>query len=311
MMLKKWRLKAIIQKGFFSLPIKIRNSYFLQRFFIEKALLTDDSFELKMIHVRDHLIFFKKEENSSFEEKIILELGSNWHPIVPVALFLSGFEAIVSLDTVHLITKKTIIDTLEMFVEWSKNDKLDEYLEDIDSNRWSQLQEVLQLQKQLDREQICRILRLKLMEKDARDTALPAQFVDYIISDNVYEHLNPLVLKFIIKEFKRILAPKGMMSHFVDLSDHFARFDKSITIYNFLKYNEKQWQKIDNSIESQNRLRGKDYEQMYNDLDIAYTSELMEMGSLETLSMVKTNEMFADYLPQELAIRQGYLVTRG
>lgn len=313
-MLKKWQLKAIIQKGMAFLPSKIRNSYFFQRFFTKKALLTDDYFELKMIHARNHLAFFKKEETENFgnfEEKIILELSPDWHPIVPVAMFLSGFEAVVSLDIIHSISKKTIIQTLEMFVEWSKKDKLEEYLEAINSQRWAQLQEILQLQKQLDQTQICRILRLKLLVKDARNTELPSQSIDYIVSNNAYEHINPLILKFMIKEFKRILTLKGLMSHFVDLSDRFASFDKKITIYNFLKYNEKQWQKLDNSIASQNRLRWKDYQQIYNDLGVSCTSELIETGALQALSTIKINEMFDNYLPEELAIHQGYLVTRG
>ena len=57
-MLKKWRLKAIIQKGMAYLPPKIKNSYFFQRYITKKASLTNDSFELKMIHVRNHLAFF-------------------------------------------------------------------------------------------------------------------------------------------------------------------------------------------------------------------------------------------------------------
>ena len=308
-MLKKWQLKAIIQKGISYLPYKTNINFFIQKYITKKILLTDDFFEKRMIHARDHLDFFKKNENNHFEEKTALELSYDQYPIISIAIFLSGFDIVISLNNANLVNKKTIVQTLKMFVEWRKKDKLEEYLENINDQRWEQLQEVISLQKKLNEEQICRILRLKLMSQDARNTKLPAQSIDFIISNNIYEHTYPLVLKFILKEFKRILAPQGIMSHFVDLSDHFAHFDKNITIYNFLKYSEKQWQKIDNSIQPQNRLRWKDYEKMYQDLEIIYTSEKLEKGDLKALATVSIHEMFNNFDMEELAISHGYLVT--
>ena len=49
--------------------------------------------------------------------------------------------------------------------------------------------------------------------------------------------------------------PDGLHSHFIDMSDHFAHMDSSISIYHFLRYSEAQWKRIDNSIQPQNRWR--------------------------------------------------------
>lgn len=308
-MIKKWMAKAAVQKTISYLPYKTEVNFFFQKYITKGVLLTDDYFELKIIHAADHLQFFRQYSDGNFQDKTTLELGSGWYPIVPVAMFLSGFETIISLDITNWMNKKRVIQTLEKFVEWSTNERLDDFLPIIEDARWKQMQEIIQLQDQLSLEEICRLLRLKLMIKDARNTELPNQSIDYISSNNTYEHIYPLVLKFIIKEFKRILAPDGVMSHFIDLSDHFAHFDKNITIYNFLQYSEKQWQRIDNDIQPQNRLRWKDYIEMYDAWTISYTEEKVRPGSLEDLEKVKTSSMFSDYTKEELAISHGYFVS--
>jgi len=309
-MLKKWMLKAIVQKTISYLPYKTKINYFFQRYITKGVLLTDDYFELKIIHAKEHLDFFNHYMGNNTNDKTTLELGSGWYPIVPVTMFLSGFETIISLDIASWMNKKTILQTLEMFVEWSKTGKLEEYFPNIQEERWMQLQEILRLQNDLDQEQICRLLRLKLMVKDARNTELPDASIDFIMSNNTFEHIYPGILKDIVKEFKRIVASDGLMSHFIDLTDHFAHFDNSVTIYNFLKFSRKQWATIDNSIQPMNRLRWKDYIKMYQDLDIPFIEEKVRIGDLETLATVDIHSEYAEYSPKELAISHGYFITK-
>lgn len=309
-MLKKWMLKAVVQKTISYLPYKTNINYFFQRYITKGVLLNDEYFELKMVHAKEHLEFFDQYSDGQANDKTTLELGSGWYPIVPVSMFLSGFETIISLDIASWMNKKTIIQTLEMFVEWSKTDRLDDFLPNIQNDRWLQLREILSLQDTLDQDQICRLLRLKLMVKDARNTELPAQSIDFITSNNTFEHIYPNILKDIVKEFKRIVASDGLMSHFIDLTDHFAHFDNSITIYNFLKFSEKQWLNIDNSIQPMNRLRWKDYIKMYRDLDLPFEEEMVRQGDLNALNSVNVHDEYADYSKDELAISHGYFISK-
>ena len=63
-----------------------------------------------------------------------------------------------------------------------------------------------------------------------------------------------------MKEAKRILKKDGTAIHFIDLSDHFQHQDKSITGINFLRYSEKEWERIaGNEFAYCNRLRVSDY----------------------------------------------------
>ena len=84
------------------------------------------------------------------------------------------------------------------------------------------------------------------------------------------------------------------MSHFIDMSDHFAHFDKTINIYNILQFSDTEWQWIDNSIQPQSRLRIDDYEAMYRELEIPITEESHREGNLQELKQIKLDARFAE-----------------
>jgi hypothetical protein len=131
-----------------------------------------------------------------------------------------------------------------------------------------------------------------------------------IHSNNVFEHVYPSVLEAILVEFQRILGKNGIMSHFFDGSDHFAHFDKTINIYHFLKYSDRAWAMIDNDVQPQNRFRFRDYLEMYEKLNIKIVETEVRKGDLNLLADVRVNQKFASYLPAELAISHGYLVSK-
>ena len=100
------------------------------------------------------------------------------------------------------------------------------------------------------------------------------------------------------------------MSHFIDMSDHFSHFDPSITIYNFLKFSSKTWGILDNSIQPQNRLRHRDYLEMYHQADMPVSHEEIRDGSPEELEKVKVHPEFSNYSKSELAISHSYIISR-
>ena len=198
----------------------------------------------------------------------------------------------------------------QSFCSWKENGRLSTYLSDVSAERWEIVAELIKDYKSHDFETICKKLNLQLMLKDARSTELNEQSIDFICSNNTFEHIPGEILFGIIKEFKRIIKRKGVMSHFIDLSDHFAHFDHTITIYNFLKYSDRRWQLIDNSIQPQNRLRFKEYRNMYISLDIPITEEAIRPGDLDALAKVEVHKVFDHFSPEELAISHGYIVSK-
>jgi ubiquinone/menaquinone biosynthesis C-methylase UbiE len=145
-------------------------------------------------------------------------------------------------------------------------------------------------------------LNITYLIEDARKLSLPDNSVDLVNSNNTFEHIYPDILIPILKEFIRVVKKQGgVMSHFIDMSDHFAHFDRSINIYNFLQFSDKQWKWIDNSIQPQNRNRIYDYKQIYHDLKIPISEEAFRKGNLNELKSIPLADKFINHPLDEIA----------
>ena len=56
----------------------------------------------------------------------------------------------------------------------------------------------------------------------------------------------------------------GIVSARIDYSDHYAYTDKTISLLNYLKFDEITWKKYNHNCHSQNRLRHYDYIDIFN-----------------------------------------------
>lgn len=308
-MISKWMLKALVQKLISFFPQREKLNYLFQKYATKGVELTDIYFDFKLGHARDHLAYFRKYGQQPLAKATILELGLGWYPIVPIALYLSGADRIVSIDIQEWMTNQSQLKTIRKFEEWRSQGKLQDYLPQIDEQRWSALVALTQKSTAPGLEEISATIRLEPLLQDARATDFAESSLDYICSNNTFEHIPVAILADILREFKRIIRPGAVMSHFIDLSDHFAHFDSEITIYNFLRFSEKQWQRIDNRIQPQNRLRFRDYLALYAALDIPVTHQSTRPGDPALLVRVPLAEQYQAYTPEELAISHGYLVS--
>jgi hypothetical protein len=308
-MISKWMLKAVVQKLIAFFPQREKINYLFQKYVTKGVELTDTYFDFKLTHARDHLQYFRQYGQMPLEQATVLELGLGWYPVVPIALYLSGVDRIISIDIQDWMTNESQLITIRKFREWHDQGYLQDYLPNIDEQRWAAMLALTQKSTAPGLEEISQTIRLEPRLQDARATDFGESSIDYICSNNTFEHIPKLILADILREFKRILKPAGVMSHFVDLSDHFAHFDHNINIYNFLRFSEKQWRLIDNRIQPQNRLRWRDYLQLYAELGIPMTDQSTRPGDLSLLDKVPLAGQYQDYTPEELAISHGYLVS--
>ncbi len=308
-MIAKWKAKAIIQKTISYFPKKEKINYLFQKYVTKGVYLTDEYFGFKITHVKDHLNYFAKYSLKDYTKSNILELGTGWYPIVPIAMYLSDFNEIISIDIQSWMTKQSQITTIEKFVEWRNEGKLTDFLFKINENRWNDLISILEKKDTITEKEINAIIRLKPSIQDARKTNFENESLDFICSNNTFEHIHKEVLEAILTEFFRVLKKHGMMCHFIDMSDHFAHFDKNISIYNFLQYTEKKWNRIDNDIQPQNRLRFKDYLEIYKSLNIPITDKEIRKGDVEKLKNLNLSPQYKNYTLEELAISHTYLIS--
>jgi ubiquinone/menaquinone biosynthesis C-methylase UbiE len=309
-MIQKWKIKALVQKTISILPFSEKLNYIFQKHVTGGIELTEEYWGYKITHARDHINFYKSYDKNGLNGKTALELGTGWYPIVPVCLFLSNIDKVISIDIKSWMTKSFQIKAIAKVVDSRKTGKLESYLTEINEERWDILEGILKKNKNLTRDEINRIICLETVIKDARRTNLPDKSIDFICSNNTFEHIRQDILFDILKEFRRIIKDDGIMSHFIDMSDHFSHYDTSITNYNFLKYSENVWKLIDNSIQPQNRLRFIDYKRMYEKLNIPVSMELITGSRSDQLRQIKISKQYKNYTEDELVISHGYIVSK-
>ena len=79
---------------------------------------------------------------------------------------------------------------------------------------------------------------------DAANTDLKNKSLDASISTNTLEHIPHKDIVNIFTELRRTLKDNGVVSLSIDYSDHYAHTDKKISLLNFLKYDDKTWNKF-------------------------------------------------------------------
>ena len=306
--MKKWIVKAVIQKGISFLPYDYKINYLFQKHVTKGVVLSDDYFFDKLIHVKKHVEFYAKLKNDA-KPHTCFELGTGWYPVIPVALFLYGAAEIVTTDITPLSNKEKFIQTIEKFLDLKNQNKADfDYLF-ADAGKVAVLHNIIKNQVQLSFEEIQQKLHIKYIKQDARKLSFADGYFDFIVSNNVFEHIYPHLLIDILKEFTRVWAVGGVMSHFIDMSDHFAHLDKSINIYNFLQFTDKQWELIDNSVQPQNRMRIDEYITLYESLAISINIREDRPGSVSEVNAVTLSEKYKAMPVEMVAISHSYLAS--
>lgn len=298
--MKKWILKALVQKTISYLPYSNKVNFLFQKHITKGVFLSNEYFFDRLGHAENHLAGYLKMTGR--KPKSTLELGTGWYPIAPLSMFLAGADKIHTIDISPLLNKERLLTTLERFVVAHENGDL-KNIPGFEPQRMEELKVVALEGKTVEFKSILRRLNIVYLVGDARKMPGVADgSIDLAHSNNTFEHVYPKILSDILLEFKRVVNNGGVQSHFIDMSDHFAHFDKNITIYNFLQFSDRQWSLIDNSIQPQNRFRMYDYQKIYQEVDIPVQKITTRPGNLEELSTIRLDKKFQGKSPEELAI---------
>ncbi|MCB2190705.1 MAG: methyltransferase domain-containing protein [Deltaproteobacteria bacterium] len=98
---------------------------------------------------------------------------------------------------------------------------------------------------------------------DARATGLESGSFDLVSSSHVLEHIPARDLPAVMAECRRLVSPQGVVCHLWNMQDHYADFDPSISVYNFLTLGKASWVLANSRLHYQNRLRLPDYLDMF------------------------------------------------
>lgn len=308
-MIRKWMLKAIVQKTISYLPYSQRINYFFQKHVTKGVFLSDAYFDDRLGHAKTHIEAYEQYAGGK-PLASTLELGAGWYPVVPIALFLYGADIIRTVDVTLLTDTRHVLTTIRKFLEYDDQGKLAAYL-DCRPERLNRLRTLATQGEQASFPALMAALHIEYLIRDARRLALPDGSVDLIHSNNTFEHIYPDILADILREFKRVVRRGGVQSHFIDMTDHFAHFDTAITIYHFLRFSPAAWALIDNSIQPLNRLRLPDYRRLYAEAGIPVTAASLRPGNVAELRQEPVHRVFRGNTEEENAVSHCHFISVG
>ena len=106
---------------------------------------------------------------------------------------------------------------------------------------------------------------------DIRDKSLSA-----CISSWTLEHIPKDSITAIFSELYRTLKDDGIISAKIDYSDHYAHTDKTISLLNYLRFDENTWKRYNHDCHYQNRLRHYDYIEIFNKCGFVVINEELD-----------------------------------
>jgi len=305
--MRKWIFKAIIQKVISFLPFGHKINFIFQKYVTRGVNLSDEYFEGRLIHAREHYKYFRK--HAVTDKYSHLEIGTGWYPVVPLGMFLNGADTITTIDLVRFMNEERFRTTVKKYYDYHKAGKLTGFLPMMSQHRLEMLLEEIEKPTCNSLGSFLEKFRIEYHVADASKIPLNDGSFDLITSNNTFEHIYVEALEGILKEFKRLCKKGGVMSHSIDLSDHFQHMDNSITIYNFLKYSEAQWKWINNSIQPMNRMRIYEFRELYKRLGIPVAEEINREINMENYNKVKVSARFLSHPPEENAVSHTQLVS--
>lgn len=220
----------------------------------------------------------------------VLELGSGWLPIIPLLFHLAGAKSIVLTDQERLLDDR--LWTKATAVILANSDKV---------------RDALGVRPRLEALRAGNFRYLAPFDP----AEIPDASVHFVISRAVLEHVRPRNLARLMSEFRRMLKPDGLMSHIVDMSDHWEHRDKSICRVNFLRFGDRTWSLAGlNPQNYQNRLRRREHVQLiersgFTILDQSGEPDPPTLQCLQTLPLARR---FRTMPKEELAIITCHIV---
>lgn len=302
-----WYLKAIPQKLLSVLPGGSLIHEWMQRRVAGSLEITDFLLEDRLAHVARHLDAWKtfgQTENAP----TCLEIGTGWYPIVPLGMALCGAKSVYSVD-VTLHTNSTNLSRLfEVFIEARKAKKLEQYFPGIQPVRWQTFEDLVS--QNTKPESILKALKIHLLqgiEGNLPDFEAP---IDLIHSNNTFEHIPVEQIPSLLVAIRNSLKPEGISSHYIDLTDHYSYFDATLSPFNYLRFSASKWTLIENSFQSQNRLRVNQWQNLMNEANLPVIWQDNESGKQDDLRKIKPVAPFAQMDERDLLVRYTHLVSR-
>jgi hypothetical protein len=237
-----------------------------------------------------------------FERSLtFLEVGTGWHPVVPILLFLLGADSIVSVDHVDHSSDEKLLETVDVIGGCLADGTLRVALPSLLEDRLQEFEKLRLSAGRRSASDVMAVLRLERKVSDVRELHIDRP-IDVILSNHVLEHIPAGMLPSILSACWELCAPAGVMSHTIDLIDHGHYVDSRLSQFNYLRFSPRQWKLVGNDIQHENRLRRPDYYAAYAAAGVPIDWEDHLQADFEHLARVPLAREYWDMDPNELLI---------
>lgn len=297
-----WRVKALLQASFSVAPRGEQLNYFMQRYVTKSLPVSEHAFIAKVSCAKRHIEAIHRHVDRPLGQTLFYEFGAGWDIATALGFYGFGVERQILVDIRALVKVALVNDMIAKYRRMS--DKLGIVRpppSGLDCER-SLLPAVLQ-KLGIDYRAPC----------DPGQTGLPDQSVDCITSTSTLEHIPEKGIRKIARECHRILRADGIMSMLIDYDDHYSYFDQNISPYNYLQYSDRVWRLFNPSLQYQNRLRHRDYVELFQaeGFDVSEDQHSIPTeADLDALSHIPLSNRFRIYCAGDLAVHSGLLVLR-
>ncbi|HLH65041.1 MAG TPA: class I SAM-dependent methyltransferase [Solirubrobacteraceae bacterium] len=307
--IRPWVLKALVQGAVARLPAGARLNALL-RGLLGGGGVGEAMFERKLGQCARHLEAYASVRGSDARPASAIELGTGHAPIVPVALALAGVERVLTVDIRPLLAASATARTVELFARHLQAGWPDCPIAPLDPGRVGAL---LAEAGARSRPTVSSVtagdarpeaslgrLGVSVMLGELADLRLAEGSLQLLVSNNTLEHIPEAQLEPVLRELRRVAAPEAVMSHFVDISDHYAHFDRSISEFNYLRFSDRSWRLFNNALHHQNRLRASDYVRIVEDAGFKVVATEEQRGEARELARITPAPRFRAYSQSDL-----------
>lgn len=293
-----FKYKCLLQRFFSNIPKGEMLNYYFQKNVTKSLPPNNNKFLIKVNSGYNHYKNYKDYNQVTKKINRYYEFGAGWTLTVPLTMSFLNFE-VFCIDIRKLIILELINDSLKKF--------------QLNINK---LPFILDRKTIINNENVLKNLRDNykvnyFAPKDARETGFADGSFDFISSTVTLEHIPKKDILLIFEECYRILRKGGIFSMTIDYQDHWSYFDKSISVYNYLKYSSREWKKYNPSLHYQNRMRHSDYLSLISKTDFEIVKEItIQPNEIDekTLSELEIAKEFKDYNLDDLAIKASEIV---
>jgi len=296
----QWRRKAWLQRVCSRLPAGDAVYYMLQRQFGTFRRPPDPSLLLQECA---RLVAELTSAGHQVAGARVMEVGTGRRIDIPLGFYLAGAASVTTVDLNRYLRPELVMASIRVMNECAKDI--------VDLFESSSPREAVEarFERLVACESLTDVFKATNISYaapvDARHMKMTSGSVDIHTSYTVLEHIPRSVLIGILKEASRLLGDRGVALHHIDLSDHYAHDDSSISCINFLQFSQSEWEHLaGNRFAYHNRMRVDDYRRLYSEAghQILDWKEFQDQRSLDLLKNgFPLDQAYQGLNPRELA----------